>query len=67
VRISQRTSFPRLISPAFVDAVTYALRFSVLAFVVVAGASWLRGTSQRWEDPVPAAAPARGATPAVSR
>ncbi len=48
--ITQRTFFPRLISPAFAGAVSDALRFSVVAFVVAAGASWLRGSSQRWDE-----------------
>ncbi|HEX2704067.1 MAG TPA: MFS transporter [Solirubrobacteraceae bacterium] len=57
--ITRRTFFPRLISPAFADATTDALRFSVLAFVVAAGASWLRGSSQRWgEETAPLASPA---------
>jgi MFS family permease len=49
--ISSRGFFPRLITPAFASALTDALRFSVLAFLVTAGASWLRGSSQTWEEP----------------
>ena len=51
VAISNRKFFPRLISPAFAGALTDALRFSVIAFVVAAGASWLRGSSQPWQEP----------------
>ena len=58
VAITRRTLFPHLISPAFADATTDALRFSVLAFVVAAAASWLRGSSQRWGENETVASPA---------
>jgi MFS family permease len=59
--ITRRTFFPHLISPAFADATSDALHFSVLAFVVAAGASWLRGSSQRWGESETVASPAEGA------
>jgi MFS family permease len=56
--ITRRSFFPHLISPAFAGALNDALRFSVLAVVVAAGASWLRGSSQRWGESETVAAPA---------
>jgi hypothetical protein len=60
--ISSRSFFPRLITPAFAGALSDALRFSVIAFLVTAAASWMRGSSQRWEEtaPLAAASPAGG-------
>ena len=55
--ISSRSFFPRLITPAFSGALTLALRFSVVAFVIAAAASWLRGGPQRWQEPATASDP----------
>jgi MFS family permease len=63
--ISARTFFPRLITPAFAGALSDALRFSVLAYIVAAGASWMRGTSRRWEEPAAVAQAAPSATGAL--
>jgi MFS family permease len=57
--LTGRHFFPLLISPAFAGALTAALRFSFIAFVVAAAASWLRGGTYRWsEEPVTANQPA---------
>ena len=63
--ISSRSFVPRLITPAFASALTDALRFSVLAFLVTAGASWLRGSSQTWEEPPALAAQSKRAAVAA--
>jgi len=55
--ISSRSFFPHLITPAFSGALTLALRFSVVAFIITAAASWLRGSTPRWEEPAGAEAP----------
>ncbi len=55
--ITSRSFFPHLITPAFSGALSLALRFSVIAFLITAGASWLRGSSRRWEEPSTSAAP----------
>jgi MFS family permease len=61
--ITARSFFPRLITPAFEGALSDALRFSVIAFLITAAASWLRGSTQRWEEPAASVAPALPATP----
>jgi MFS family permease len=66
VAINRRTFFPRLISPAFAGALSDALRFSVVAFVVAAGASFMRGRSQRWGEDATSVA-VTGAAAAVPR
>jgi MFS family permease len=66
--LTGRRFFPQLITPAFAGALATAFRFSVVAFVIAAAASWLRGGTYRWsaeaeddEDPAirPAAALSR--------
>ncbi len=56
--ITSRTFFPRLISPAFAGALSTAFTFSFIAFLVAAGASWLRGGSYAWSDTDVVAEPA---------
>jgi hypothetical protein len=56
-KISSRSFFPHLITPAFSGALTLALRFSVVAFIITAAASWLRGSTPRWEEPAGASPP----------
>jgi MFS family permease len=46
--LTGRRLFPDLISPAFAGALTMALRFSFIAFLIAAAASWLRGGTYRW-------------------
>jgi MFS family permease len=46
--LTGRHFFPSLISPAFAGALTTALRFSFVAYVIAAAASWLRGGTYRW-------------------
>ena len=58
--LTGRHFFPSLISPAFAGALTAALRFSFVAYVIAAAASWLRGGTYRWS-----AEPASGGDPAV--
>jgi hypothetical protein len=55
--ISSRSFFPHLITPAFSGALTLALRFSFIAFIITAAASWLRGSTQQWQEPAEATAP----------
>jgi MFS family permease len=55
--IASRSFFPRVITPAFSGALSLALRFSVLAFLIAAGASWLRGGPQSWQEPATASSP----------
>ncbi len=68
--LTGRQFFPRLITPAFAGALSAAFRFSFIAYVIAAGASWLRGGTYQWsaetagEDDAP---PSRGAPAAVSR
>jgi MFS family permease len=65
--LTGRRFFPTLISPAFAGALTAALRFSVVAFVVAAGASWLRGGTYSWSAEQAGEEEAvRGAAPALS-
>jgi MFS family permease len=52
--IASRSFFPHVITPAFSGALSLALRFSVVAFLIAAAASWLRGGPQRWEEPATA-------------
>jgi MFS family permease len=58
--LTGRRFFPSLISPAFAGALTAALRFSFVAYVIAAAASWLRGGTYSWS-----AEPAAGGDPAV--
>jgi MFS family permease len=58
--LTGRHFFPSLISPAFAGALTTALRFSFVAYVIAAAASWLRGGTYRWS-----AEPAGGGDPAI--
>jgi len=62
--LTGRRFFPELISPAFAGALTAALRFSFIAYLIAAAASWLRGGTYRWsaEPAADEAAPARPAT-----
>jgi hypothetical protein len=46
--LTGRRFFPILISPAFAGALTAALRFSFVAYLIAAAASWLRGGTYRW-------------------
>jgi MFS family permease len=46
--LTSRGFFPRLITPAFAGALNAAFRFSFVAFMIAAGASWLRGGTYRW-------------------
>jgi MFS family permease len=46
--LTGRRFFPDLISPAFAGALTAALRFSFVAYLIAAAASWLRGGTYRW-------------------
>ena len=46
--LTGRHFFPSLISPAFAGALTTALRFSFIAYVVAAAASWMRGGTYSW-------------------
>jgi MFS family permease len=48
-----RRFFPDLISPAFAGALTAALRFSFIAYVIAAATSWMRGGTYRWSDETP--------------
>ncbi len=45
--LTGRRFFPRLITPALAGALNAAFRFSFVAFVVAAAASWLRGGTYR--------------------
>jgi hypothetical protein len=66
--LTGRRFFPRLISPAFAGALTTALRFSFLVYLVAAAASWLRGGTFGWSAEAPGGAePAIAAEPALSR
>jgi MFS family permease len=58
--LTGRHFFPSLISPAFAGALTAALRFSFVAYLIAAAASWLRGGTYRWS-----AEPAGGGDPAI--
>ncbi len=46
--LTGRHFFPSLISPAFAGALTAALRFSFVAYLIAAAASWLRGGTYQW-------------------
>jgi MFS family permease len=66
-----RNFFPHLITPAFSSALQTAFKFSFLAYLVAAAASWLRGGTYRWsseqssaDDPEPVLS---GQPAAVSR
>jgi MFS family permease len=48
--LTGRRFFPTLISPAFAGALSAALRFSFIAFLVAAAASWLRGETYSWSE-----------------
>jgi MFS family permease len=48
--LTGRRFFPTLISPAFAGALSTALRFSFIAFLVAAAASWLRGGTYSWSE-----------------
>ena len=57
--LTGRHFFPSLISPAFAGALTAALRFSFVAYLIAAAASWLRGGTYNWSaEPAPAGDPA---------
>jgi MFS family permease len=56
--LTGRHFFPSLISPAFAGALTAALRFSFIAYVIAAAASWLRGGTYRWSAEPAAGDPA---------
>ena len=45
--LTGRRFFPDLITPAFAGALTLALRFSCIAYLITAAASWLRGGTYR--------------------
>jgi hypothetical protein len=46
--LAGRRFFPHLISPAFAGALSTAFRFSFIAYVIAAAASWMRGGTYRW-------------------
>ena len=48
--LTGRRFFPELISPAFAGALSAALRFSFIAYLIAAAASWLRGGTYSWRD-----------------
>jgi len=48
--LTGRRFFPELISPAFAGALSAAFRFSVIAYLIAAAASWMRGGTYRWRD-----------------
>jgi MFS family permease len=48
--LTGRRFFPTLISPAFAGALSTALRFSFIAFLIAAAASWLRGGTYSWSE-----------------
>ena len=50
-----RTYFPHLISRAFSNGLHTAFDFAIIASVVAAGASWLRGGKYVYSEPEPAA------------
>ncbi len=61
--LTGRRFFPNLITPAFAGALTTALRFSCVAYLVAAAASWMRGGTYSWSaekaaDEEPALLPA---------
>ncbi len=53
VTLTGRRFFPDLISPAFAGALTAALRFSFVAYLIAAAASWLRGGTYSWSAETP--------------
>jgi hypothetical protein len=58
--LTGRRFFPHLISPAFAGALSTAFRFSFIAYIIAAAASWMRGGTYRWS-----AEPASDGEPAI--
>ena len=59
--LTGRGFFPRLIAGSFLDGLHIAFDFSIIACLVAAGASWLRGGKYIYRPPAPAEAVAGGA------
>jgi MFS family permease len=58
--LTGRRFFPHLISPAFAGALSTAFRFSFIAYLIAAAASWMRGGDYHWS-----AEPEGDAEPAI--
>jgi MFS family permease len=56
--LTSRSYFPKLISGAFENGLHAAFDFSVLACLVAAGASWLRGGKYVYQEPAEPSGPA---------
>ncbi len=52
--LTGRSFFPRLISPPFHAGLEVAFIFAIVACVIAAAASWLRGGKYHYEEPAPA-------------